>query len=323
MNKPVLCIGELLIDFTSMDVNATIAETSNFQKNAGGAPANVAAAISKLGGRAFFAGCVGADPFGDYLEQTLVREGVDCRLLQRDSNHNTTLAFVSLTQGGERDFSFVRGADQYFQSTADLEDCLSQVDLVHFGSATGFLGDPFEGVYGSLMEAARSQGKLISFDPNYRDALFGPRNPAFIEKAQACLGQADLVKVSEEELFLLTGHADRQAGLDALKDLGADHVLVTLGSQGVVYASKGKQIEVATPPIEAKDSTGAGDAFVGGVLYRLGQMENPVDTLNDLQVMAAVLTFACGVGASTCLGFGAIPSLPTLDQVHQLLAENR
>src|SRR5699024_4528525 len=148
----VVCIGELLIDFYCTDIGTDLTEGKNFEKQAGGAPANVCATISKLGGKAAFSGKVGRDPFGIFLKNTLDQADVDTSMLMMDNEHTTTFAFVSLKTDGERDFVFNRGADAYLEERDLDKDKLQSAKIMHFGSATALLNDPFRETYLNTMK---------------------------------------------------------------------------------------------------------------------------------------------------------------------------
>jgi fructokinase len=147
MSSSVVCMGELLIDFFCTDVEIDLVKGQNFQKQAGGAPANVCATIAKLGGVSHFCGKVGNDPFGHFLKKTLDDAKVDTSMLVLDGLHPTTLAFVSLKANGERDFVFNRGADAFLVEEAIDKDKLREASILHFGSATALLSDPFQSTY--------------------------------------------------------------------------------------------------------------------------------------------------------------------------------
>lgn len=317
--KPVVCIGELLIDFICTDIDTDLKTGHHFIKKSGGAPANVAAAIAKLGGESCFAGKVGNDSFGHYLEEELKRYAVDTGMLLKDDEKKTTLAFVSLTADGERDFSFVRGADGNLKFEELDRERLESSRIIHFGSATGFLGDELEKTYLELMAYAASHQHLISFDPNYRDALWENREVEFVRKINASLEHVDILKVSEEELHLLTEEPHMETAMDKLHGLGAKIVMVTLGKDGV-YLSNGKKHKlIGSPTIKSVDSTGAGDAFVGGVLYLLNEEGEPKEAIHDFEKICQVVEFAAAVGALTCTQMGAMESLPELEDVKVIL----
>src|SRR4051812_34655887 len=183
MSSSIVCIGELLIDFFCTDVDINLIEGANFQKQAGGAPANVCATIAKLGGTAQFCGKVGNDPFGHFLKKTLDDVKVDTSMVVLDAVHPTTLAFVSLQANGQRDFVFNRGADAFLVEEELDHDKLNNAAIHHFGSATALLTDPFQSTYFTVMRNTKNNGKFISFDPNFRIDLWKNRVADFIKLA--------------------------------------------------------------------------------------------------------------------------------------------
>lgn len=325
MMKDVICIGELLIDFICSDVNHSLFAGSHFIKKAGGAPANVAATVSKLGGNAQFIGKVGDDPFGHFLNHVLVDVGVNTQGIVFDTENPTTLAFVSLQDDGERDFIFNRGADGEL-TLDDINIDLQQQAIYHFGSATALLPGKTHSTYRSLINNAAQQAQFVSFDPNYRDALWDDIS-AFTQAVHACLGKVDLLKVSEEELVILGGSEDKETALTNLHALGCRFICVTLGSKGTLISSRAsngivestvqntvQSIIVPSINITSIDSTGAGDAFIGAVLYQLA-LQN--DTALDLDKLSNIVSFANKVGALVCTQLGAIAAIPSLKQVEE------
>jgi fructokinase len=312
VSSSIICIGELLIDFFCTDVDINLIEGQNFQKQAGGAPANVCATIAKLGGTAVFSGKVGNDPFGHFLKKTLDDVQVDTSMLVFDDLHPTTLAFVSLQANGERDFVFNRGADAFLVEEEMDIDKLNDAAIHHFGSATALLSDPFQSTYFHIMRHAKEQGKFISFDPNYRKDLWKNRVPEFIDLAKVGISLADFVKVSDEELKLISGIDNLAEGTNYLHELGARVVSVTLGSEGT-YLSNGENSEIVSS-IEVKsiDSTGAGDAFVGATLFQLAK-DNP--EVEDFEKLKEMISFSNKVGALVCTKVGAITAIPALEEV--------
>lgn len=312
MNSTVICMGELLIDFFCTDIDINLMEGKNFQKQAGGAPANVCATIAKLGGTAQFCGKVGNDPFGHFLKKTLDDVQVDTSMVVLDDVHPTTLAFVSLQENGQRDFVFNRGADAYLVEEDLNHGKLNTAAIYHFGSATALLNDPFQSTYFAVMRKAKNNGKFISFDPNFRSDLWKDSEIDFIQLAKKGIALADFVKVSDEELHIITGNSDLGEGTEALHQLGARVVAVTLGSKGT-YLSNGYRSEII-PSVKVKsiDSTGAGDAFVGATLYQLAKT-NP--SLEDFEALKGVITFSNKVGALVCTKVGAISAIPTLEDI--------
>ncbi len=311
MKNQVFCIGELLIDFICTDINASLESGGTFQKKAGGAPANVAVAVSRLGGKVTYAGCVGSDAFGNFLKNTLEQDHIGTQFLYR-SKKSTTLAFVSLKDDGERDFEFSRGADADLYMTEALENELTQSKIAHFGSATAFLQGTLGRTYTTLMEKASQAEVLFSLDPNYREGLFSKNKAYFIECILRALPLADIIKVSEDELELITGTAGIKEGVEKLFKLGGSHVLVTLGSKGAYYKTADFDIEIPAREIKPVDTTGAGDAFIGAVLAQLLNEDTPKQCLDDALKMEEVLKNASLVGACTCEKYGAMESMPTL-----------
>jgi fructokinase len=317
-NTSVICIGELLIDFFCTDVDIDLVKGRNFEKQAGGAPANVCAAIVKLGGNASFSGKVGNDPFGHFLKNTLDEVNVDTSMLVLDYQHPTTLVFVSLKANGERDFVFNRGADAFLTESDLDKKTIMEAGILHFGSATALLADPFQSSYLNVMQAAKQEDKFISFDPNYRKDLWIGRRDDFIDLAKKGIAVADFVKVSDEELKIISGMNDLREGIDALHQLGAKAVAVTLGKEGTLISNRKKIEIVPSVKVDSIDSTGAGDAFVGATLYQLAIEEEPKRILEDFEQLKNIIRFSNKVGAIVCTKVGAISALPTQEEVHQL-----
>jgi fructokinase len=315
MSSKILCVGELLIDFICSDVNVDLTNGINFIKKAGGAPANVAAAIAKLGGEALFAGKVGADPFGRFLKETLDEVQVDTSMLILDSKSSTTLAFVSLKSDGERDFVFNRGADELLNYNELDENKIFDSKIIHFGSATAHLGGTLKETYLKVMDEARDKEIFISFDPNYRVDLWKGRLGEFIQVSRQCLKYADLVKVSDEEVKIISGKEDIEAGVKVFHDLGAKVVAVTLGKEGTLISNGTEVATVGSIKIQSIDSTGAGDAFVGAFLYQIAKLEEPKNLVNNFEKLKEITAFANKVGAIVCTKLGAIAALPTIEEV--------
>ena len=305
MNK-VFCIGELLIDFIGKDIGTGLKSGVNFEKKAGGAPANVSAAVCKLGGEAYFLGQVGDDSFGRFLVDMLKSLDINTEMTKMDGY--TTLAFVAIDENGERDFEFHRGSDgKYSFDNIDLEK-INNNDIIHFGSATGFLDGELKNTYFKLLEHAKENNIFISFDPNYRDMLIQDLDK-FVEDCKSFIKYADFIKVSDEEIKLITKEDDIKEGVKKLHEFGAKFVAVTLGAEGTLI-SYGNNVEVI-PSIKIKqvDSTGAGDAFVGGVLKRISEIENKKEI--DFDKWREIIAYGNKVGAITCTNYGAIDSIPT------------
>ena len=303
--KKVICPGEALIDFVSMDIGKTLKATDGFIKKAGGAPANVAAAISKLGAEAYFCGTVGDDAFGGFLEDTLNNNNINTELLFKIKN-NTTFAFVSLMENGERDFEFARDADECL--TFDMiSDRLEEFDLYHFGSATAFMGGNLKDTYFKLKEYAKSNNKIISFDANYRESLFGNNKEEFIKCCKEFIVDSNIVKLSEEEAKLISGIEDIKEASQYIVNLGCENLMVTLGKEGTLLSNREKQILIKTKEVKMKDATGAGDAFIGAVIAQI--LNEPGKSMEKIVEMANL------VGGITTTKLGALESIQTWDEV--------
>jgi len=309
----VLCIGEALIDMICTDRGSRLADGQNFLKKAGGAPANVAAAIAALGGHVDMAAKVGKDPFGQHLIDLMSEMGVNTQWVIQDPNSFTTFAFVSLMEDGERDFYFNRGADGQL-SMSDLAGLdLNEYSIVHFGSATGFLPGPLQATYIDLLNKAKAAGALISFDPNYRHLLFPNNTESFITQSWHYIAACDFFKLSDEEALLITGLDTVDAAAAALRAKTNAVFAITLGKEGTLLStSHGTEI-ISSIPITAIDATGAGDAFVGAVLYQL--IGTTPSQLSDLSIeqWRTMIANANKAGARTCEYMGAMEAFKHLN----------
>lgn len=312
--KKILCIGELLIDFFTTQTEQSIIEAKTFEKQAGGAPANVASAIAMLGGQAYFCGKVGDDAFGHFLKQTLEQAGVHTDQLIMDSSAPTTLAFVSRQQNGERDFIFNRGADELLC----IEDLnlpqLMTLDMIHFGSATALLSVPFSKTYEQLMQTLSLQNHFISFDPNYRADLWKHDTEQFIQKCQPFVEAAHFIKMSDEELLLFARTDNFEQAIEWLTQFNDKTIAVTQGASGTMLIQNGQITTVPAFAVNSIDTTGAGDAFVGAVLY---QLSKHVDTNLTFNEWVAVIEFANRAASKVCEKVGAIEALSSLKELQE------
>lgn len=310
--KKILCIGEALIDMICTDKGKPLSEGENFLKKPGGAPTNVAAAIAALGGDVELAAKVGKDPFGQHMVDVMESFGVSTKWMLQDENYFTTFAFVSLMENGERDFYFNRGADG--QLSRDDVDAigLEEFSIVHFGSATAFLPGPLQVAYQSLLQKSLSQNILISFDPNYRSLLFQHDQQSFIDQSWNFLDACHFFKVSDEEAMMLTGRA---TVTDAVNDflLRTKSVFaITLGKDGTLLGINGKTKIVPSIKIKPVDTTGAGDAFVGAILYQLeGKSLSEIKTMS-LTDWEKIVFNGNKAGARTCEYMGAMEAFKHL-----------
>lgn len=313
MNK-ILCIGEALIDMICTDTGSALSEGEHFLKKPGGAPTNVAAAIAALGGHAALSAKVGADPFGKHLIDVMLNFGVSTKYLIEDKDHFTTFAFVSLMQNGERDFYFNRGADgELSWDDVDAID-LDEFSIVHFGSATGFLPGALQTAYQSLLQKALHRNLYISFDPNYRNLLFSNNQQSFIDQSWNFLPVCDFFKVSDEEALLLTGRNNvEDAAGDFIKKTKAVFA-ITLGKAGTLLGLNGTTAVIPSITIDAVDTTGAGDAFVGAVLFQLSKLNKAETAILNAAGWEIIIANANKAGARTCAYLGAMEAFKHLNK---------
>ncbi len=310
----VLSFGELLIDFVALEMGVTVGEAAGFVKAPGGAPANVAAAVARLGYPSAFMGQVGDDPFGHHLAGVLAAEAVDIRGLTYSAEARTALAFVSNTADGDRSFMFYRhpSADMLMTPADVNTSVIDEYAAFHHGSIT-LIREPAASALRLALDRAIDRGKFISYDPNLRLPLWGDAAQAK-RRMIAALDSANLLKISEEELVFLTGGDDVRPLWRERMEL----ICVTYGAGGaVLHLKDGSQIRHPGYRVGAVDTTGAGDAFVAAILT--GILESGADYRARLP---QILNFANAVGALTCLGKGAIPSLPTMERARAFQAKN-
>jgi fructokinase len=306
----VICIGEALIDMICTDKGSSLSDGQNFLKKPGGAPTNVAAAIGALGGEVSLSAKVGNDPFGRQMISVMQEFNVDTKHVHLDSKTFTTFAFVSLLLDGERDFVFNRGADAELTEAEVASIDLAGVNIVHFGSATAFLDGPLNAAYYSLKERAKKDGKIISFDPNYRHLLFGDKIPSFIKQSMIFLKEADFTKLSDEEAMLITETGTLEEATKVLSTICPGVFAITLGKDGTLLGLGGKTYIIPSIPVNPVDTTGAGDAFVGAVLYQLDGLN-----IQDLDFAAwkKIVENANKAGARTCEYLGAMEAFKNLN----------
>ena len=311
----IFCLGELLVDMVGTD-KKNLKEGKVFEKNAGGAPANVCAAASMLGAETYFMGQVGDDNFGEYLIDKLKALNVDTSMITRGGN--TSMAFVSVDENGERDFTFLRDSDEKYDFRNIKTNMVRKEDIIHFGSATGLLEGNLKKTYINFFYFAQENKTFCSFDPNYRDTLLPENNLSrYKRECTTFIKKCDLVKMSEDELFILTDTRDVIEGARILNDIGARVVVITMGKSGSYLSMKNQAEIIPTIPIKQVDATGAGDAFMGGVLYQLSQMED-IKKL-PFEKWKEIIRFANVVGGLTTTKYGAMEGIPTLEEVNALL----
>ncbi|KAH1152105.1 hypothetical protein AAZX31_16G177200 [Glycine max] len=317
----VVCFGEMLIDFVPTVGGVSLAEAPAFKKAPGGAPANVAVGISRLGGSSAFIGKVGADEFGYMLGNILKQNNVETSGMRFDSNARTALAFVTLRADGEREFLFFRNpsADMLLQESELDKDILKQARIFHYGSIS-LIDEPCKSAHLAAMSIAKNSGCILSYDPNLRLALW-PSADSARKGIMDIWDQADVIKISEDEITFLTGGDDPYDDNVVLKKLFHPNLkllIVTEGSQGCRYYTKAFKGRVAGVKVKPVDTTGAGDAFVSGILYCIASDQT---IFQDEKRLRKALYFANVCGALTVTERGAIPALPTKEAILQFLLE--
>lgn len=321
----VVALGELLIDF--VQERDPKREGKTFRLHAGGAPANVAAAVARLGGASAFVGCVGDDSFGHELRDILAGYEVDTTGIQCTRDCKTTLAFVQVAEDGERSFQFYRqpGADTMLEWNETIGELIRHSRVFHFGSLS-LTDEPARSATVRAVRTAADSSCLVTFDPNWRPMLW--KDP---DEARALILRmmelADVVKVSEEELHFLigdggdpeSGNVERKAE-ELQERCGIPLLLVTRGRNGCHYRFGASSGDVPAFSVRAVDTTGAGDSFMGAFLYQLTLLLKPGEPMNRLQEeqLQQMLRFACAAAAFCTTRSGAMDALPALPDVLEL-----
>jgi fructokinase len=323
--KKVLTIGEALIDFSPASVGR-LSEVSSFTRACGGAPANVAAAVAKLGGRSGVITKLGKDGFGDYIFRTLEEAGVETSSILRTDHAGTSLAFVSLHEDGGREFSFYRnpGADMLYEPNELKSEVFSDLSSLHFCSVD-LVECPMKETHRAAISLARERGAIISFDPNIRLPLWKYAEDC-IATVREFLPMADVIKLSDEECEMVTGQKDPKGAAETLLKRGCQLVLVSLGSQGaLLYTAQGRAVFCPSIPCRAVDTTGAGDAFIGSFLFQLARDGLSVQELASLseKKMTQYLTFSNAYAAAGVEKYGAIPAYPSQDEFQCFLQKKQ
>lgn len=314
----VVCLGELLIDFVPTQSGTDLVSAPGFVKAPGGAPANVAVGLARLGASSAFMGMVGDDPFGRFLAQTLDTEGVNVAPLRFNQEARTALAFVSLRADGEREFMFYRhpSADMLYAPKDVDSDVVRAARCLHFGSISLITQSSRAATWHALDEAERS-GCLVSYDPNLRLPLW-PDAPtakaAMLEGAR----RAHVMKLSDEELEFLTGGGEVDRAARTLWHDAMRLIVVTQGAAGCHFVTAAKTGHVEGFAVDAVDTTGAGDAFVAALLRALLADDR---LLEDDSRLRHACRRANAAGALTTMARGAIPALPRAAALDQWMAD--
>lgn len=328
MVAKLVCFGELLIDFVALERDTSVGYANQFEKAPGGAPANVAVGLAKLGIPTAFITQVGDDPFGHFLVETVAKNNVDVSGVCFAKSARTALAFVAVEASGERSFAFYRApsADMLMTSNQLDTQLLQEASIFHYGSIT-LIDDPVKTTTLEAIRIARENGALISYDPNLREVLW-PDLAQAKEGILAGLVEANLVKMNEEELAFLCNTeplTTTESILEHARALWHDHLtlmLITRGKHGCVALTPEQYWEHPGFQVKVEDTIGAGDGFMAGVLAGIARHmtdKSFPDILQDA-TMSQVLALGNAVGALTASQRGGIPALPTLQAVDAYLA---
>ena len=315
----VVCIGEALIDFVPTGRDASLADASSFRKAAGGAPANVAVGLARLGTASAFIGMVGDDPFGEYLVRTLASAGVDVTAMRRSSESLTSLAFVSPLRDCGDDFLFYRqpGADSLLSIEHVDADLIGGARVLHFGSI-GLIDEPSRSATLHAIQCARESNRKTSCDLNLRLRLW-PGPDAARAGLRLALQHANFLKLSDAELEFVAGTRDPRSGVKAIWHDQLELAVVTHGEKGCTCVTRDTVHYVESFDVDCVDPTGAGDGFMAGLLASV--TANP-DCVRDPAGISMACRFANAVGALTVSGWGGIPALPLQEDVERLMNDS-
>lgn len=309
----IICFGELLIDMIATNSGDLIA-SEGFLKKFGGAPANTAIGLAKLGVPVHFMGKVGDDPFGQFLKQTLNDNQVQTEKLILSKADKTTLAFVSLTDAGDRDFSFYIGAHEAISE--DEVELPKNAAIFHFGSLTQTKDMPQKAT-AKLIAQAKQMHIPLSYDPNIRESLWGDMERArkiILETAK----EVDIFKLNEEEALFLAQTTSLEKAVNKLFTPNLDALLITLGGKGCYFKTQNEEGNASTIKVTVVDTTGAGDAFNAGYLEARFQSNKRFSDMTKDELVAS-FTKSAAIAALTTTKKGAITAFPTKEEIEQFI----
>jgi len=316
--RNVLSVGEILVDFVSTKSGKTLKDAQSFLKCAGGAPANVAVGIARLGTRSAFIGKVGDDPFGRFLVSEMHSAGVDTSGIQFDAGHKTRLAFVSLKEDGDRDFEFWehRPADEYLLPSDVRVDLLKRADIVNIGSFLLLRNPPLATVM-RVAQSARKLGKDVCYDPNLRLSLWKDHHEAR-RVMTTMMRKATIVRLNDVEVAFLTRSHDLETAAERIRGLGPRLVVVTSDSKGCYFQTEKFAGFVPGFEVKAVDTTGCGDGFLAGLLHGLAQEKKNLEEYTASE-LCTICTVANAVGALVATRRGGIAAMPSRKDVSRFL----
>lgn len=314
-----ISVGEALVDFLPNRRGQRVREVACWTPCLGGAPANVAVGLSRLGARSGLVGVTGEDEFGHFLKEGLGAEGVDVRHLRQTAEGKTGLGFVSLTHGGERSFTFyrTRAAETFLdhRDTTGAAKFLRSSRVVHVGT-NSLIHAPARAAVSEAVKRAFEAGQITSTDPNLRLRLW--KDPAVLRRLLGGLfKRCAVVKLSEEEIEFVTGTSDVSDALDWLEKRGVVVAIVTLGAKGAALRFQGQTRAVPARKVKVVDTTGAGDGFTAGFLYGLTRLYGTRAELEaaDIDALEGHARFGCLVGSHVVTRLGAVAGLPRKNQL--------
>ncbi len=317
----VICLGELLIDFCAGERDVSLAEAKTFLKAPGGAPANVAVGVVRLGLPAGFVGAVGNEPFGHFLESVVAGAGVDTSHLIKVDGVRTSLAFVAGRSDGLKDITFYRnpGADMCLSPEHIDPGYIASAEALHFGSISRIDESP-RAATDEARRLAGESGAMITYDLNWRPTLW-PDPPAARERIFEGFAGTTVAKVSDEEWEFVFGTGDFDEGAAALLDAGVQLVVRSEGEKGASFATPSAGGHVDAFVVGVADTLGAGDGFMACLIVELlaHWREGAPPSRLAAEELTRIVRRASAVGALTCIGAGAMPPLPTTSEVDTFL----
>ena len=322
MEDALCVIGEALIDFIPQEKNCRLKDVNGFTKAAGGAVANVAGTVAKLGIKAKLLTKVGKDPFGDYLLECMKKQNIDISYVKQTSLYDTSLAFVSLDDKGNRDFKFYRktAADLAYAIEDIDESCLDDVKIIHFCSVD-LVPSSMKEAHKYLLELAKKHNILISFDPNLRFSLWHDLN-LLKETVLEFMKYANIIKISDEELAFITGCNNINEAKDSILKDNCELLIYTKGKDGAEIFTKNNHLVIDGLKVKAIDTTGAGDSFIGAFIYQLLKNKDYYLANIPKERLEEYLKFANYYGAYMTSVEGALASLAdqkTIDEFIKLV----
>lgn len=311
----LFCIGEILIDFIPVDKGVSLKNVTEFKRMPGGAPANVAVAVSKLGEKSVFLGKIANDAFGDFLVDEIFLAKVDISQIIRSDDGNTALAFVSLSENGNRDFIFYRDncADLLYSYDEIDKTIFNRNDILHYCSVN-LVTELSRETHIKTIKLMKENNGIISFDLNIRKSLW--RNLEDYKKiALEFIPFADILKVSDEDIEFLTETFDKESHREFLKSISTPKIIIyTSGNEDIEVFYNGNIQKYKTFNVIAKDTTGAGDSFIGAFLYCIMNNKIKLDVITETQ-MKEFINFSSAAAAITVSNFGAMNSIPSKNEV--------